>query len=70
MNNGPSPLDLNRLSPELRYLYEERAGIIEFCGDVPRQIAEQEAWKEIQAQMKKPPAEAGSLLFPSLFGGK
>jgi hypothetical protein len=39
--------DLGWTSEEERYLYEERAGIIEFCGNVPRDIAEQEAWREI-----------------------
>ena len=32
---------------EDEYLFEERAAIIEFCGNVPRHIAEQEARKQI-----------------------
>ncbi len=41
--------DLGLLSEEDRYLWEERAGIIEFCGNVPRAIAEEEAWKEFRS---------------------
>lgn len=32
---------------ELRELYEERAGIKEFLGNMPREEAEVEAWQEI-----------------------
>jgi hypothetical protein len=32
---------------EQHYLYEERAGIIEFCGNVPREIAEREAMRQL-----------------------
>jgi hypothetical protein len=34
---------LRTANAEQRYLYEERAGIIEFCGNVPREVAEEEA---------------------------
>jgi len=42
---------LSELDPETRYLYEERAGIIEFCGNTPRDIAEQEAWRQMSSHM-------------------
>jgi len=32
---------------ELRYLYAERAAIKEFCGNMPRDQAEREAWEEV-----------------------
>jgi hypothetical protein len=39
----------DRMTPHERELYEERAGIIQFCGNVPKAEAEQLAereWKE------------------------
>lgn len=48
----PNPSEL----PEpWRELYEERAGIKEFCANMPRAQAEREAWEEILKQMKKSP---------------
>lgn len=42
MRAGEAP----KIDPEQRYLCEERAGIIEFCGNAPRRIAEQEARRQ------------------------
>lgn len=38
------------LSDDLRFEYEERAGIMEYCGGLPRQRAEIEAMKDIIRQ--------------------
>jgi hypothetical protein len=38
---------LRNANAEQRYLYEERAGIIEFCGNVPRKVAEREALRQM-----------------------
>jgi hypothetical protein len=46
---------------EDEYLFEERAGIIEFDGNVPRHIAEQEARRQL-AEAKKEQRE--------MFGGR
>jgi len=44
----PSVLKLLReCDPETRYQYEERAGIIEYCANVPRAIAEYEAARDV-----------------------
>jgi hypothetical protein len=40
---------LSEWSEELKYRYEERAGIREFEGGTPRARAEQEALKEVWA---------------------
>lgn len=48
-----SPLDprlrllVNRLSPDQRYEWEERAAIIEYDGGVHRWVAEREAWNQL-----------------------
>lgn len=38
-----------------RYDYEERAGIMEFCGELSRRQAEAEAWAEILSAIEKKP---------------
>ena len=40
-------LSPERLSEDLRYAFEERAGIKEFCGNLPRSEAERQAWFEV-----------------------
>ena len=41
------------LPEDWRTDYEERAGIMEYCGGMPRERAEAKAMEDIQRQMKK-----------------
>ena len=51
---GPMPrLYPEDLSEDLRFAYEERAAVKEFCGNVPRNEAERQAWVEVIAVRKK-----------------
>ena len=38
---------------EMRERYEERAAIIEFCANIPREQAEEQAWEEIYGKWGK-----------------
>jgi len=40
-----------------RVLYEERAAIIEFCGRLPREEAEKQAFEKYKPQMKVIPEQ-------------
>ncbi len=42
----------SELRENLRYAYEERAAIKEFCGNVPRERAEAEALAEVVRTMR------------------
>ena len=46
------PMD-SALSDDWLFAYEERAAIMEYCGGMSRQQAEDKAVKDIQRQMKE-----------------
>ena len=49
----PTPLlRLDGLPEEWRFEYEERAGIMEYCGNMPRAQSEKEALAEIYGRME------------------
>lgn len=43
----PSPQDLDALTADQREAYDERAGIMEFVGELPRAEAEARAYREV-----------------------
>lgn len=57
----PRPIDPKaliaylRMNEDERYDFDERAGIIEFDGNMPRLVAEQEALREFQMKRKPKP---------------
>lgn len=44
-----SPICPSGLPEDMEHAYEERAAIKEFCGNIPRNEAERQAWAEVVA---------------------
>lgn len=54
----PSPQDVNALTADQREAYEERAGIAEFDGELPRAEAELLAYQEAKRLAPSSPPES------------
>lgn len=41
------------MTPEQKELYEERAAIMEFCGNMPREEAERKAYEDVMKNTER-----------------
>lgn len=56
---SPAPMTAEQLPPDWREMFEERAGIMEFDANLPREVAERLALRDILALMNGAPRPTG-----------